>query len=122
MNEAKARRIVAERSGGLCELGCGAPATDWAHRRSRAQGGPWRPANSCHLDRRCHQWTEAHPLLAAAGGWRLVHDDRNPAVVPAWLSPALTWPGWWYLDDEGGYVAGPSLPVPVLPPWMAQAA
>jgi hypothetical protein len=22
-----------------------------------------------------------------------------------WLAPALAWPGWWLLDDDGVYIA-----------------
>lgn len=118
MNEHQARRIVRERSAGFCEL-CRAPATDYAHRRSRAQGGPWRPSNACHMCHACHMWTEAEPAAAAAGGWRLVHDNRDPALVPVWLAPAVAWPGWWLLDDQGCYSTADDQPdrPAVLPPW-----
>lgn len=123
MSEAAARRIVTARAGGRCEL-CGvSPATDWAHRRSRAQGGPWAASNGLHLCRPCHSWTEHYPTAANAGGWRLVHDLREPASVPVWLRPGSVWPGWWLLDDEGLYVPHTAARGPdVLPPWMRAAA
>lgn len=122
MSEETARRTVRERSAGVCEL-CGAnPATSWSHRRSRGQGGPWRPANG--LDTcgdgtcGCHGWLEANPDAAALGGWRLVHDDRDPAGVPVWLRPRLAWPGWWLLSDDGVYTPAPEQPPePPTPPW-----
>lgn len=121
MSEATARRVVYARSGGRCEL-CGATATDWAHRRSRAQGGQWAPSNGLHLCRPCHAWTELNPAAASAGGWRLVHDLREPASVPVWLQPVQVWPGWWLVDDEGLYVAYTAPGVPVLPSWVRAAA
>lgn len=120
-SESTARRILHERSGGLCELCTTARATDWAHRLDRSHGGQWRPANGLHLCHRCHAWHHAHPGLAGAGGWRLVRDPRDPADVPVWLS--RPWPSWWLLDDDGVLIpvdhVEAGLPVaPVLPGWV----
>lgn len=104
MNESEARRRVALRAAGRCELCRGTDSLTFAHRRSRGQGGGWSPANGLRLcgsgTTGCHGWTEHNPDAAAAGGWRLVHDDRDPAVVPVWLN-GLNGPGWWLLDDLG---------------------
>ena len=124
--EARGRTIVAERACGRCEL-CGAtsPLT-FAHRRSRGQGGLWAPSNGLRLcgsgTTGCHGWTEHEPVLADAGGWRIVGHDTDPALVPVWLNTVNGF-GWWLLADEGGYTrAWPEdygLPeVPVLPPWL----
>jgi hypothetical protein len=40
-------------------------------------------------------------LAAADAGWRVTGVD--PAGVPAFL--ILPWPGWWFLDEQGGYIA-----------------
>jgi hypothetical protein len=126
VNEAKARQIVTARSGGRCELCRNNKADSWAHRRSRGQGGLWTPSNGLALcgsgTSGCHGWTEHNPTLAAAGGWRLVHDHRDPAEVPVWLAPALTWPGWWLLDDDGMYLPAPDADTPQLPPTLAGGA
>lgn len=127
MNEREARRIVRARSVGVCEL-CGVnAATSWSHRRSRGQGGPWRPANGLDVcgsgTELCHGWLEANPALAAAGGWRLVHDDRDPELVYCYLRPRQAWPGWWRLDDDGNLRHGAHEAAlwdrepPTLPPW-----
>lgn len=120
MPEARARRIVAERSGGLCELCPAARATDWAHRRDRSHGGGWEPSNGLHLCHRCHMWTHERPLLAGIGGWRLVRDPRDPGEVPVWL--ARPWPSWWLLDNDGILTPVDAAElglraVPVLPEW-----
>jgi hypothetical protein len=52
--EREARRIVRERSGGVCEC-CGeARAIDWSHRKARSQGGEWCASNGLDLCRQCH--------------------------------------------------------------------
>lgn len=92
------RHALAERSGGQCEIHGDHLATDWSHRRARAHGGTWAPWNGLHICHRSHMWLEAEPDAAAAGGWRLVHDERDPMVVPVWL--ARPWPGWWWLTVD----------------------
>lgn len=71
-------------------------------------------------------WCEAQPLLADAGGWRLVHRDTDPADVPVWLFGGPYPRGWHLLDDDGfltwvdhedtGLPEVPLLPAPRLPP------
>jgi hypothetical protein len=120
--QTRARRIVGERAHGRCEL-CGQTGTDWAHRRSRAQGGPWRASNGLLQCRTCHAWCESHGGLADAGGWRLVHRDDDPAAVPVWLLGGPYPRGWHLLDDDGLLTwvdhLDAELPErPELPPWV----
>lgn len=121
--EARARLIVNDRSHGRCELCGSTDALSWAHRRSRAHGGRWAASNGLRLDNTgCHPWTEQHPELAEAGGWRLVKRDDDPATVPVWLA-TVNGIGWWLPQDDGLMVRvwpeDYGLPeVPVLPPWV----
>jgi hypothetical protein len=108
--EIRARKLVAARSGGICE-GCGrAPATEWAHRVGRAQGGPWCSSNGLHLcssgDPRspwggglgCHEWSHhaGNRVEAESIGWML-RRHHNPATTPALLHAV----GWVLLHPDG---------------------
>lgn len=98
MSEARARRLVAERSGGVCER-CGrARAGEWHHRVNRSQGGRWTASNGLHLCGTCHGWVTAHPEAAAAPGcgWAL-RSWQDPLAVPVRLH---LW-GLVLLDDCG---------------------
>lgn len=75
------RREVAERSGGLCELGCGRRAVHTHHRKLRSQGGRHEPANLLHLCLTHHDEAHANPERAYALGW-LVRASFDPADVP----------------------------------------
>ncbi len=129
-DEQQARRLVSERSGGVCE-GCGqARATDWHHRLARSQGGKWAAENGLHLCRQCHRdvtspdgtrreyarhtgmlvlshedpWNvpvTTPRLVALYGG--PVHLGADGGVWPADLTPIDTDPGdWWPDDDQEG--------------------
>lgn len=53
----EARKLVKQRSGGLCEIrmvGCFGEGTDWHHRKLRSQGGPWHVQNGLQACRFCH--------------------------------------------------------------------
>lgn len=80
-DEKRTRRIVKERSGGLCEL-CGAIGHSAHHRKNRGQGGSWSPSNIVWLcgdgARGCHGWVTTHPELARGAGFH----------VPWWETPA----------------------------------
>lgn len=95
--EKLARRIVAQRSGSICE-GCGCHrATEWQHRQRRSQQGLWSAANGMHVCRYTHQWITEHPQDAAGLGWH-VWSWQNPAEVPIKLFGR----GWCLIDDAGG--------------------
>lgn len=76
------KRLVARRSGGLCELdGCG-EAVWFHHRRPRGTGGTsleWvnRAANCLHLSDECHRWVEGIPP----------ESSRTRSEVLGWLVP-----------------------------------
>lgn len=100
--EREARRLVAERSQGRCEIGfwCsgGAAAVDWSHRVARSQGGLWDAANGLAACRRDHEFCHAYPIKARIhGGWilRSTDDFRTyPVHHPVH--------GWVVLDSAGG--------------------
>lgn len=105
--ESRGRRIVRERSGGLCELDGFRPAESWSHRIARSRGGTWAPSNGLATCgdgvRLCHGWLEANPTWAGEGRWhiRRLH-QANPLDIPVYLRPLDLEPGWFLLDDEGG--------------------
>jgi hypothetical protein len=100
MNERQTRRIVRERSEGLCER-CGvAYATNVHHRKNRSQGGRWDPANCLHLcgsgTTGCHGYITSTPVQARAGGWT-VRSGWDPQSVPVRLAGM----GWRLLGPNG---------------------
>lgn len=98
VEERTARDVVRARSAGLCE-GCGrAPATDYAHRVGRAQGGPWCPANALALCRLCHAWSHDQPVMARSVGWLLRSTD-DPLTFPVLLPRGLV-----LLGTDGVYL------------------
>lgn len=107
--EREARRIVTERSGGVCEMCQVRPATDWHHRKNRSQGGSWSASNGLHLCSPDHRWVTEHPAAAVAHGWS-VRSWMDPAEVPVTvtlrpgndITPAVV--ARFLLDDEGGRV------------------
>jgi hypothetical protein len=119
-SESRAKRIVRERAEGRCEMGCGMPGHDWSHRRSRAQGGPWHPANGALACRRCHRACEVDaPILADLGGWRIVHRDPDLTTAPVYLQ---AWgdrsAGWYLLTETTVVIPAPWAPAPLWFPWM----
>lgn len=83
--EARTRELVAERSGGWCEI-CGVERADSVHhRRNRSQGGPWTASNCVAAcgdgTRKCHGWATNHPKDAATEGFHLEHGD-DPLTTP----------------------------------------
>ncbi len=98
--ERRARAVVTERSGGVCEGCSAARATDWSHRVAEGQGGPYCPSNGMHLCRACHAWLHANPTAARdERGWRLLSTDE-PAEVPVLHAVH----GWVLLTDDGCFV------------------
>ena len=102
MNETEARTRVRNRAGGRCER-CGkAGQLEAAHRKSRAQGGPWAPSNLIALCRLCHAESHHRPAWSMQHGF-MVPRNGNPAEVPVQV---LVWglmPAMVLLDDEGQY-------------------
>jgi hypothetical protein len=91
---------------GLCELGPHQGA-EFAHRISRGRLGSYTAANGLWLCNWHHQvLSHGSQALSYDAGW-MVHTDQDPATVPVWLDGAYG-PGWWLLDDDGGFTpAGP---------------
>ena len=58
MTEKKAKAIAraraSTRNDGRCEIGCGRPATDFAHRLARSRMGKWQASNGLMLCSLCH--------------------------------------------------------------------
>lgn len=107
MPERVGRRIVRERSGGLCELAipgvCLGRAAGVHHRVKRGQGGRWNPSNlldACGSGTTgCHGWAESHPTDAQALGISLLSGDE-PAREPV----TMRWFGQrsvYLLEDDG---------------------
>lgn len=105
--ESAGRRIVRERSGGLCELAlpdlCMGRAAGAHHRKNRSQGGTWSPSNlldACGSGTTgCHGWVTTNPTKANELGLAL-KSYQDPLEVPA----MMRW-GWqrsrWFLTDDG---------------------
>ncbi|MEU5155613.1 HNH endonuclease [Glycomyces sp. NPDC021274] len=102
-NERKARQLVRERSGGICEV-CGLRrATNFQHRKNRSQGGRWTASNGLDVcgtgTTECHGDIHSNPTKAYEAGWSVKSwDDETTA-------PVRTWRGLVLLDDEGGWKA-----------------
>lgn len=101
VGESSARRIVAQRSNGVCEVCAAAPASDYQHRKNRSQGGGWSPSNALKCCHRCHMRMHADPDTAVRNGWT-VSSYATPADTPVWIRP---WCGqnWYLLADDGTY-------------------
>lgn len=127
--EARARKIVRERSMGRCEICRINPATSWGHRLPRGQGGLWRPSNGLDLCgdgvAGCHGWTEKHRSIAYAEGWLLKREAGDPTTEIVWIQSGANPPGYYLLDDDGCMVwldwveLGRPVRPPAdrLPPW-----
>lgn len=93
--------LLEERSGGMCESGCGRRATQIHHRRFTGRGGKHNLANLLALcgsgnHTGCHG--VAHQGHAPAGWAISRHERRHEDQVPF---VDLGGRSWW-LDDEGG--------------------
>lgn len=107
MIEAEARRIVRERSEGICEIVvpgvCQKRAAGVHHRLKRSHGGPWAPSNlldACGSGTTgCHGYTERNPTWAKEHGlWLMTNEDPlEISVYMRWVNAK----SWWVLDDEG---------------------
>lgn len=103
-NESRTRRLVKQRSEGVCER-CGDRNADTMHhRRLRSQRGPWTPSNILHL---CGDGTRlCHGELTNTNGRRAEY-ERAGWIVPSgqdWLAMPVRRRGQWVLlDDDGGF-------------------
>ncbi|MEJ6489746.1 HNH endonuclease signature motif containing protein [Leucobacter sp. USCH14] len=101
---AKTVEKLVERSGGMCEGGCGRPAEEIHHRRYLSRSGKHNLANLLalcgdgnHDNGKCHGI--AHRGSKAPPGWAISrHERRHESEVPyVDLGGRTQW-----LDDEGG--------------------
>lgn len=104
--EREAKRVVRERSGGVCE-GCGeARASNFAHRKRQGQGGPWCPSNGLDLcgsgSTGCHGWSHENVTAAEELGWML-RSRQDPESEPAVLAGR----GRVYLFPDGSVSSHP---------------
>lgn len=114
--ERSCRRVVADRSEGICEK-CGrAGGLEKAHRIARSQGGRWDPSNVLDLCHDCHHGHHAEPQIAYDHGWHLRGHTADTAATPALLRKGWR-VGWALLDNEGGYewVDGPKWDESIMP-------
>lgn len=108
MNEQECRRIVAARSGGICEVNvperCRGRAESMHHRLKRSHGGNWVPSNVLHVcgsgTTGCHGHIEANPRWANTHGYWLMAGDGDPREVPVYLR-WMSLMDWFLLDDTG---------------------
>jgi hypothetical protein len=96
--ERACRRIVSERSGGVCEVCGGARATN-KHHRVKA-GRVWRPSNVLDVcgsgTTGCHGRIESYPDASKEQGWWLL-PVQDPARAPVWIFGR----GFVFLSDTG---------------------
>lgn len=92
------RKVLRERSGGICEV-CGHAPAESVHHRKKA-GREWSPSNTLHTCgdgvRGCHGHIEGHPNAAKEQGWWLL-PIQDPARTPVWLAGR----GFVFLADDG---------------------
>lgn len=85
------RDLLAQRSGGACEL-CGQAATNAHHRAPRGMGGTTRNIHTVewllHIcgsgTTGCHGWIETHRERSYHHGW-LMRRHQRPETSPVWI-------------------------------------
>ena len=104
-SQARARRLVRERSGGICEV-CGVNrATNYQHRKGKAHCSPeemWAVSNGLDVCGHgnvsgCHGLIHQNPTGAVKNGWT-VNSWADPKSTPVFRMSKLV-----FLDDEGGF-------------------
>lgn len=101
--EALARRLVTQRSGGLCEIRvnerlCAYWALDFSHRLARSQGGLWLASHALAACRFCHITvtnTNGRRAEYVANGW-ILNRHMDPATTPVLIHGQ-----WVLLADDG---------------------
>lgn len=114
VGEAAARKAVAERSGGDCEVRlfgiCLGRATNWHHRQNRSQLGKWDPRNGLHC---CGSGsTGCHGALTNTNGRRkefeqygwIVPSHEDPAAVECLIYTRWYGHDWVLLKGEYPWV------------------
>ncbi|PRY35283.1 HNH endonuclease [Umezawaea tangerina] len=109
MNVTLARKLVRERSAGLCEVKspwCEGRATNWSHRLAQGQGGLWAPSNGldvCGMGNAtgCHGYLHQHPTRAEAEGWLVPPGQTDPIDVPTRIHTITLGHALVFLDDDG---------------------
>lgn len=108
--DAATEALVAERSGGMCEI-CGQePATEHHHRVPRGMGGTDDPrvnlaSSLLHVGRPCHEYAEQHRAEALIAGW-LVSRYSDPAATAVLIERGSR---WTYLSTDGRYLDAPEV-------------
>lgn len=108
---AAVRRLVYERSGGICERCYYWPATNVHHRVARQKGGsrhtPWinLPSNLPHLcggpTWGCHGFATQHPLSARPDGWVVPRGVAEQLGGCELVAMRDIHDRWWLLTDDG---------------------
>lgn len=106
--ERNCRKVVAERSEGMCEMCGSSGGLEKAHRIARSQGGQWDVSNVLDLCHGCHHGNHGAPQNAYDHGWHLRGHVADTTATPVLLRKGWS-VGWALLDDKGGYewVDGP---------------
>jgi hypothetical protein len=76
----KSRKVVAERSGGMCEARtpvCTGRYEHAHHILTRKRGGGDEPENLLATDHNCHEFIHAHPAVSLTKGWLRSSWDNN---------------------------------------------
>ena len=93
--EDECRKIVKQRSQGMCEICERNYASDMAHRVAVSQRGKWEPANILHACRFCPSYNHAHTKEAYEKGQHLKYGS-DP------LSEKVLLGNTWYLLGNDG--------------------
>ena len=93
---AKAKKVIRERSGGMCEGCAKVRASHIHHRLYKSRLGRGNVANGLHLCIKCHGL--AHTLFGEQQGWS-IRSRFDPLKVP--VSHAVH--GLVMFDDDGGF-------------------
>jgi 5-methylcytosine-specific restriction endonuclease McrA len=105
-DERRARDLVYERSGSICEVCSAARAQHWHHRLDRSLGGKWQASNGIHACPPCHLHVTSpygeRREVCRRNGW-VLETHETPALVPVLIRHGYIF-DWYLLDDEGGLV------------------
>ena len=97
---AKAKKVIRERSGGVCEGCAKVRASHIHHRLYKSRLGRGNVANGLHLCVSCHG--AAHTLFGEQQGWS-IRSGGDPVSVPATVPVSHAVHGLVKFDDLGGF-------------------